>query len=210
MCVWIGFHSLIKGLENQQIVIAFAEHIGHDAPIAKVEYGTQIELLYLHTLKPPEFGHIGEPLFIGLCGIKLPVQKVFGKILRVLRSPRAAMVVVLDRETDISGPADAEHPLVIDVDTVVMTQVVIKSPVALIRTFLMDLLNRIRKTLIFCSPLAQLSRGPFVVGRARHMEQFTGQLNGIPFSRELPGSRHRYGAVSLPKGISPFDLVQFF
>ena len=62
-----------------------------------------------------------------------------------------------------------------------MTQVVIESPVALIRTFLMDLLNRIRKTLIFCSPLAQLSRGPFVVGRARHMEQFTGQLNGIPF-----------------------------
>ena len=158
MRVRIGFHSLIKGLENQRIVIAFAEHIGHDAPIAKVEDGAQIELLYLHTLKPLEFGHIGEPLFIGLCGIKLPVQKVFGKILRVLRSPRAAMVVVLDRGTDISDPADAEHPLVIDVDTVVMAQVVIESPVALIRAFLMDLLKRVRKSFILCGPLAHYTQ----------------------------------------------------
>ena len=179
MRVRIGFHSLIKGLENQRIVIAFAEHIGHDAPVAKVEDGAQIEFLYLHTLKPLEFGHIGEPLLIGLCGIKLPVQKVFGKILRVLRSPRAAMVVVLDRGTDISGPADAEHPLVIDVDTVVMTQVVIESPVALIRTFLMDLLDRIREMFVLRSPPAQLAGSPSVVGRACHMEQLTGQLNGI-------------------------------
>ena len=74
MRVRIGFHSLIKGLENQRIVIAFAELIGHDAPVAKVEDGAQIEFLCLHTLKPLEFGHIGEPLLIGLCGIKLPVQ----------------------------------------------------------------------------------------------------------------------------------------
>ena len=163
MRVRIGFHSLIKGLENQRIVVAFAEHIGHDAPVAKVEDGAQIEFLYLHTLKPLEFGHIGEPLLIGLCGIKLPVQKVFGKILRVLRSPRAAMVVVLDRGTDISGPADAEHPLVIDVDTVVMTQVVIESPVALIRTFLMDLLDRIREMFVLRGPPAQLAGSPLVV-----------------------------------------------
>ena len=35
--VWIGFHGIIKGFVNQWIVIAFAEHIGHDAPVAKVE-----------------------------------------------------------------------------------------------------------------------------------------------------------------------------
>lgn len=165
MRVRIGFHSLIKGLENQRIVIALTEYIGHDAPIAKVEDGAQIEFLYLHTLKPLEFGHIGEPLLIGLCGIKLPVQKIFGKILWVLRPPRAAMIVVLDRGTDISGPADTEHPLVVDVDSVVMTQVIIESPIALIRTSLMDLLNCIRKMLIFCSPLAQLARSPSVVGQ---------------------------------------------
>ena len=133
------------------------------------------------SLVPLEFCHIGKPLLIGLCGINLPVQKIFGKVLRIFCVSGAATVVIFHGRVYISDPADAEHPLVIDVDTVVMTQVVMESPVALIRTFLMDLLNRIRKTLILCSPLAQLSRGPFVVGRARHMEQFTGQLNGIPF-----------------------------
>ena len=172
MRVRIGFHSLIKGLENQRIVIAFAEHIGHNAPIAKVEDGAQIELLYLHTLKPLEFGHIGKPLFIGLCGIKLPVQKVFGKILRVLRSPRAAMVVVLDRGTDISGPADAEHPLAVDMDAAVMAQIVVEPPIALIRTFRMELFELLRKLLILRSPPAQLPGSPSVVGRARCMEQF--------------------------------------
>ena len=34
MRVRIGFHSLINGLENQRIVIAFAEHIGHDEQLA--------------------------------------------------------------------------------------------------------------------------------------------------------------------------------
>ena len=54
MRVRIGFHSLIKGLENQRIVIAFAEHIGHDAPVAKVEDGAQIEFLYhLHVVYIP-------------------------------------------------------------------------------------------------------------------------------------------------------------
>ena len=148
MRVRIGFHSLIKGLENQRIVIAFAEHIGHDAPVAKVEDGAQIEFLYLHTLEPLEFGHIGEPLLIGLCGIKLPIQKVFGKILRVLRSPRAAMVVVLDRGTDISDPADAEHPLVVDMDAAVMAQIVVEPPVALIRTFGVELFELFRKPFI--------------------------------------------------------------
>ena len=162
--VWIGFHGIFKGFVNQWIVIAFAEHIGHDAPVAKVEDGAQIEFLYLHTLKPFEFGHIGEPLLIGLCGIKLPVQKILSKILRVLRLSGAATVVIFHGRADISGPADAEHPFVIDMDTVVMTQIVIEPPVALIRTFLVDLLDRIRKTFILCGPPTQLAGDPSVVG----------------------------------------------
>ena len=46
MRVRIGFNSLIKGLENQRIIIALTEHIGHDAPVAKVENGAQIEFVY--------------------------------------------------------------------------------------------------------------------------------------------------------------------
>ena len=63
MRVRIGFHSLIKGLENQRIVIAFAEHIGHDAPVAKVEDGAQIEFMYHYTVKSLEFRHLSETLF---------------------------------------------------------------------------------------------------------------------------------------------------
>ena len=158
MRVRIGFHSLIKGLENQRIVIAFAEHIGHNAPIAKVEDGAQIELLYLHTLKPLEFGHIGKPLFIGLCGIKLPVQKVFGKILRIFCVPGAATVVIFHGRAYISGPADAEHPFVIDMDTSVMAQIVVEPPVSLIRAFLVELFELFSKPLILCGPLAHYTQ----------------------------------------------------
>lgn len=187
MRVRIGFHSLVKGLENQRIIIAFAEHVGHNAPVTKVEDGAQIELVGFVSIIPLEFGHIGEPLLIGLCGIKLPVQKVFGKILRVLRSPRAAMVVVLDRGTDISGPADAEHSLVIDMNATVMAQVVIEPPVSLIWTFRMELFELLHKLLILRGPLTQLAGSPLVVCRTRCMEQRTGQFNGISlFSVRFP------------------------
>ena len=61
--VWIGFHGIIKGFVNQWIVIAFAEHIGHDAPVAKVEDGAQIEFMYHYTVKSLEFRHLSETLF---------------------------------------------------------------------------------------------------------------------------------------------------
>ena len=40
----------------------------HAAPVTEIPNGTQIEFI------PLEFCYIGEPLLIGLCGIKLPVQ----------------------------------------------------------------------------------------------------------------------------------------
>ena len=36
MCVRIGLHSLVEGFENQRIIVAFAEHKGHDAPVTKI------------------------------------------------------------------------------------------------------------------------------------------------------------------------------
>ncbi len=179
MRVWIGLHGLVKSLENQRIVVAFAEHKGDDAPVAKVQDGAQIELADIVSLVPLEFRHIGEPLFVGLFGIKLPVQKILGKILRVLRLSGAATIAVLDCRTDISDPADAEHPLVIDMDAVVMAQIVIEPPVALVRAFGVELFEFFRKPFILCGPLAQLAGSPFVVSRVRHVEQLTGQFNWI-------------------------------
>ena len=177
MRIRIGLNSLIKGLENQRVIVAFTEYIGHNTPVTEIQNGAQIEFVNLGSLVPLEFCYISEPLLIGLCGIKLSVQKILGKILRIFCMSGAAMVVVLDRGADISDPADPEHPLVIDIDAVIVTQVVIESLVTLIRTFRMKLLNRICETLILCSPPAQLARGPFVIGGACHVEQHTGQFN---------------------------------
>ena len=170
MRVRIGFHSLIKGLENQRIVIAFAEHIGHNAPVAKVEDGAQIEFLYLHTLKPLEFGHIGEPLLIGLCGIKLPVQKVFGKILRVLRPPRATVAAVLDGGLNAFGAADTQNAFVIDIYIVVMAQFVVDAPVALVRALRVNLLDFFRKRRVLYSTGTQFAGCPLIVCRARNTQ----------------------------------------
>ena len=166
LCVRIGFHSLIKGLENQRVIVAFTEYIGHNTPLTEIQNGAQIELVNLCSLVPLEFCHIGEPLLIGLCGIKLPVQKIFGKILRIFCVSGAAAASVLDRGADVFDPADAEHPLVVDMDAAVMAQVIFEPPVTLIRTFLMDLLDRIRKAFILRGPPAQLPGSPFVVSRA--------------------------------------------
>ena len=193
MRIRIGLNSLIKGLENQRVIVAFTKYIGHNTPVTEIKNGAQIELVNLCSLVPLEFGHIGEPLLIGLCGIKLSVQKILSKILRVLRLSGAAMVVIFHGRADISGPADAEHPFVIDMDSAVMAQIVVEPPVSLMQSAG----SACRK------PICGKPNAPH--GAAHRPTQWD-----IPFQCALPGSRHRCGAVSLPKGISPLDLVQFF
>ena len=92
------------------------------------------------SLVPLEFCHIGKPLFVGLFSIKLSVQKILGKILRIFCVPGAATVVIFHGRVYISDPADAEHAFVVDMDAAVMAQVIVEPPVTLIRTFLVDLL----------------------------------------------------------------------
>ena len=36
MRVRIGLHSLVEGFENQWVIVAFTEHVGHNAPVAEV------------------------------------------------------------------------------------------------------------------------------------------------------------------------------
>ena len=179
MRIRIGLNSLIKGLENQRVIVAFTEYIGHNTPVTEIQNGAQIEFVNLGSLVPLEFCYISEPLLIGLCGIKLSVQKILGKILRIFCMSGAAMVVVLDRGTDISDLADAENPLVVDMNDAVMAQIVIEPPVALIRTFRMELFEFFRKPFILRSPPTQLPRSPLVVSRTRRVEQLAGWLNGI-------------------------------
>ena len=134
--------------------------------------------MYLKTLIPFELRYIGQPFLIGLCGVKLAIQKVFSNILRVLSLPGAAMVIIFHSRSYVPGTADAQYPLVIDVDTMVMPQIVIEPPVTFIRVFIMDLFNLVSQTFIFRGSAAQFPRCPFVVGRTGYMEQFAGRFNG--------------------------------
>ena len=109
-------NRLVEGFENQRIVVALAERAGHSAPVAQIQNGAQIELVDLVPFVPLEFRHVGEPLLVWLCGAKLPVQKIFGKILRIFRASGAAAVIVPDRGADPSDPADAECSLVVDMN----------------------------------------------------------------------------------------------
>ena len=114
--------------------------------------------MYLYSFIPFELRYIGKPFFIWLLRMELAVQQIFSKILGSLCPSGAAMVIVLYGGADISGPADAEHPFVVDMDAAVMAQIVIEPPVALIRAFLMELFELFSKPLILCGPLAHYTQ----------------------------------------------------
>lgn len=172
MGVWIGLNCFIEGLKHKRIIVVLAEHIGYDSPVVEIQDGTQVEFVDSDSLIPFELGDIGQPLFVGAVRMKLAIQKIFSKILRIPGLPGTAPIVVLDGRFNVPGPADAQYPFVIDMDAVVMAQVIIEPSVALVWALHVDFFNRVCKTLILCGPIAQFPGCPFVVGGTGHMEQF--------------------------------------
>ena len=170
MGIRVCLNSLVKGFVNEWVIIALTQHIGHDAPVTEIQDGAQIKFMYLNTLIPFELRHIGKPFLIRLLRIELAVQQVFSKILGVLGLSGATTIIVFHGGSYISSPADTQHSLVIDIDTIVMTQIVIESPVAFIWTFCMDFFNLAGQLLILRSPVAQLPGSPFVVSETGYME----------------------------------------
>ena len=173
------YKFVVEGAVGVRIIVALTEHIGHDAPVTEIQNGAQIEFVNLSSLIPLEFCYIGKPLLVGLCGMELSVQKILGKILRIPRLPGTSTVVVFHGSAYISGSANTEYPLVINMNAIVMAQVIIESTVAFIWTFLVNLFSLVRKAFILRSSPAQFSGCPFVVGRTGHLEQFAGLFNGI-------------------------------
>lgn len=164
MCVRIGFHSLIKGFVDKRVIIALTEYVGHDTPVAKVKDSAEIELMCGNAFVPLELRHIGQPFFIGFVRIKLAVQDILRNVLGIIGLPGTAVAGVLDGRLDISGPADAQHTLIVDMDTVVVAQIIIEPAVTLIRAFLVDLFYDTGQTFIFRCPAAHFPRNPLVVG----------------------------------------------
>jgi hypothetical protein len=84
----------------------------------------------------------------------LSVQKILGNILGILSLPGTAVVTVFHSRAYIFGTADAQHSLVIHMDTMVVAQIIIEPSVAFVRAFFVDLFNLVGQTLIFRSPTA--------------------------------------------------------
>ena len=110
-------NSLVKGFVNEWVIIALTQHIGHDAPVTEIQDGAQIKFMYLNTLIPFELRHIAKPFLIRLLRIELAVQQVRSKILEVLGLSGATTIIVFHGGAYISSPTDAQHSLVIDIDT---------------------------------------------------------------------------------------------
>ncbi|EJW94631.1 hypothetical protein EVA_17260 [gut metagenome] len=91
--------------------------------------------MYLRALILFELCHISKPFLIWLFRIELAIHQVFSYILKVLCPTYEAAVIVLHSRSYIFLPSRCASFLVIDINTIGMTQTVIQSPVAFIRTF---------------------------------------------------------------------------
>ena len=56
--------------------------------------------------------------------MEVPIQHILCDVLRILCSPRAAMVAVLDGGLDVFLATDPQNPLVINMDVMVMAKVI--------------------------------------------------------------------------------------
>lgn len=168
MCVGVCLYRPVKSLEYQRIVVALAEDKGNDTPVVEVENGAEVNFMDFSAFVPLEFCHIGKPFFIWLFGMKLASQKIFGEILWILCLPGAAVTGVLDGGHDIFCAADAQDPLIVNVDVLVMPQIIIDTSVAFVGTFCVDFLNLFGKPFVLGSPAAEFAGRPLIVGGARH------------------------------------------
>ena len=100
-------------------------------------------------------------------------------MLRVFSPSGTATVIVFYSGSNIFDTANTQHSLVIDLDTIIVPQIVIKSSITLIRAFCMDLFNPVGQTLVLSSSAAQFSRSPFMISGTSHMEQDASCFNGV-------------------------------
>ena len=172
--VEIFLYRSIKGLENQRIVVAVADHIGDDAAVVEIQNRAEINLVYLNAFIPLELCHIREPFFIRPVCVKSAIQKILGYVLGSLRLSCAATVVILDGGLDTFCSTDSENAFVVHMDMLVVPEVIVDAAVALVWTLHMNLLDFLRYLLILQCSGALLTRRPTVIGRSRNMQYLAG------------------------------------
>ena len=162
----VRFHRFVERFEYKRIVIMVTYYKGDNPPVIEVQNSTKVELMDGWAVLPFELRHISKPLFVWPVRIELAVQDVFSDILRIFRSPRTAVVVVLNGGFDTFGAADTENAFIVHMNVLVVLKIVVNAAVALVRTGHMDLLDLLRKTLVFHCAGTLFPGGPAVVCRS--------------------------------------------
>ena len=143
--------------------------------------------MYGDPLVPFELSHIGQPFLVGLLCVKLTVQKILCNELGILGVSGTAVVAILHRRTNVSGPADPQHPFVIDMNAIVVTKIAVKLSVALVRAFLMDFFNFVSQTLNFPWLCGSAFQNPICSKlNGKHGAVRRPLQRGIPFPRGIP------------------------
>lgn len=141
MCIRVCRYRTVKGLENQRIVIPFADHVGNNAAVTEVQNCAEIDFVNLNAFIPLEFRNVGKSLFIRLVRMKVPIKQIPGHKLRILCLSGAAVAAVLDGGLDALDTANPENTLVVYMNVVVMPEIVIDTAVTLVWAFRVDLLD---------------------------------------------------------------------
>jgi hypothetical protein len=112
---------------------------------------------------PFEFCDICEPFLVWFVCRELSVQDVFRYELRIIRLACASVVRILDRGLDVSGSADPENSLVVDLYAMVTIQVIIDPAVSLSRVHHMDLFDLLSYESILPDSFTNIAAQPLVI-----------------------------------------------
>ena len=185
MGIRISLHSLVKGLEYKRIIVSVSNHKGDYAPVIEIQNGAEVNFVDFNTLIPLKLSYICEPLFVRGFGTKISVQYILCNVLRILRPPCAAVVVIFNGGLDIFLSADPQDSFVVDMNIVVVAKVVIDATIALVRTIRMDLLDLFCDCFVLNGSGTFTARNPPVIRRPGYLQQLAGFLNAVSAFRAI-------------------------
>ena len=139
VCVRVGLNSSIQCVKYKRIIVAVTDNVSNDPAVIQIQNRTQIHLVYNRSFVPLKLCYIGQPLLIGHSCMKLSVQPILCDVLRIGSLSGAAIVLVLNGRLDIQAATNTQHPFLVHIQLMVMGQLVLDPPVALVWILSMDL-----------------------------------------------------------------------
>ena len=137
--------------------------IGHNPSVVQIQNSAEIEFVDLRTNVVFELRYICLPLFVRHIGVKMAVQVIPCNVLRIGRLSGAAVVPIFNRGFDVQTAADAQDPLLVHLYLMIVCQVILDPPVALIWALIMDLFHKFRNLLVLQLAAAFPSTQPPVI-----------------------------------------------